>query len=104
MCQRILQVIRLQEGSPIFYYSWSSRYDDKGTILLSLNILQLFSQHGDSPKVHTGRNSTPDNIRELASHIGKLPYSGFSNTIQTFEFYSGEEGKKVYNCDIYLDR
>lgn len=64
----------------------------------------VLSAWGIVPKVHAGRNSTPDDIRELASHIGKLPYSEFLNTIQTFEFYSGEEGKKVYNCDIYLDR
>jgi len=64
----------------------------------------VLSAWGIVPKVHAGRNSTPDDIRELASHIGKLPYTEFLNTIQTFEFYSGEEGKKVYNCDIYLDR
>lgn len=56
------------------------------------------------PKVHSMRNSTPDNIRELASHIGKLPYPALLNIIETFEFYSGEERKKVYNCEIYLDR
>lgn len=64
----------------------------------------VLSAWGIVPKVHAGGNSTNDNIRELASHIGKLPYSEFLNTIQTFEFYLGEEGKKVYNCDIYLDR
>tara|TARA_Y100000389_G_C17455264_1_gene517715 strand:- start:1948 stop:2565 length:618 start_codon:yes stop_codon:yes gene_type:complete len=66
----------------------------------------VLSAWGIVPKVSwpNGRNSTPDDIRELASHIGKLPYTEFLNTIHTFEFYSREKGKKAYNCDIYLER
>ena len=64
----------------------------------------VLSAWGIVPKVHAVRNSTPDDIRELASHIGKLPYTEFLGAMHTFEFYSGEKGKKVYNCDIYLER
>ena len=53
------------------------------------------------PKVQDERNSLPDNIKELASHMGKLPYN---ELLKSTNFVRRRTHPKVYDCWMYLDR